>query len=341
MRADRVAVIDCGTNTIRLLVAEPGPDGGLVELDRRMEIVRLGQGVDATGEFHPDALQRTLDATERYAAVIGDLEVPTDRTRFVATSASRDVSNRDEFFLRVRGVLGVEPQVISGDEEARLSFTGALAGAGSAAADPVLVVDIGGGSTELIIGAADGDVHSATSLDIGSVRVTERFWTADPPSPEDLERASAHIDRLLQEQAPDLSAVRTWIGVAGTVTTLAAVHLGLESYDRSRIDGHRIPVPDLVAISARLAGSTVAGIRELGAVHPQRADVITAGALIAARIARRLTVTELVVSESDILDGAALALLDARPGPGPASRRPAPPTEATDRRDRPARRRPT
>lgn len=320
MPADRVAIIDCGTNTIRLLVAESGPAGGLVELDRRMEIVRLGQGVDATGEFHPDALVRTIAATERYAAAIRDLGVPSERIRFVATSASRDVANRDEFFDGVRGVLGVEPQVISGDQEARLSFTGALAGAGSGSAeDPVLVVDVGGGSTELIIGTAGGDVRHATSLDIGSVRLTERFWTADPPGTADLDRATAHIDRLLGERAPDLSAVRTWIGVAGTVTTLAAIHLGLEAYDRSRIDGHRIPVADLAAISDRLARSTVAEIRGLGAVHPQRADVITAGALIVARIARRVAAAELVVSESDILDGAALALLRPR-GHGSADR---------------------
>jgi exopolyphosphatase/guanosine-5'-triphosphate,3'-diphosphate pyrophosphatase len=312
MPADRVAVIDCGTNTIRLLVADPDGHGGLIDRDRRMEIVRLGQGVDATGQFHPDALQRTFAATERYAAAISELEVPQRRIRFVATSASRDVSNRDEFFAGIRQRLGVEPQVITGDEEARLSFTGALSGARAAdrmPEDPVLVVDIGGGSTELIIGSGDGSLQQAVSLDIGSVRVTERFWTADPPGRDDLDRATEHIDRLLTDTAPDVSAVRTWIGVAGTLTTLAAIHLGLTEYDRSQVDGHRIPVADVAGLSERLAGSTVEQIRAIGSVHPQRADVITAGALIAARIAARVGTPELIVSEADILDGAALDVL--------------------------------
>jgi exopolyphosphatase/guanosine-5'-triphosphate,3'-diphosphate pyrophosphatase len=312
MPAERVAVVDCGTNTIRLLVADPDGHGGLLEVDRRMEIVRLGQGVDAAGEFHPEALQRTFAATERYAAVIRDLQVPADRIRFVATSASRDVSNRQEFFTGIHRLLGVEPQVISGAEEARLSFTGALSGARSelhGPADPVLVVDIGGGSTELVIGSGAGALQQAVSLDIGSVRVTERFWTSDPPASEDIGRATEHIDRMLDDRAPDLSAVRTWIGVAGTLTTLAAIHLGLTGYDRSLVDGHRIPIADIAPIGDRLADATVQQIRALGGVHPQRADVITAGVLIAARIARRVGAEELVVSEADILDGAALDLL--------------------------------
>lgn len=303
-----VAIIDCGTNTIRLLIAEPDGRGGLLERDRRMEIVRLGQGVDATGAFHPDALQRTFAATERYAALIGDHGIDPQRVRFVATSASRDVSNRDDFFAGITTRLGVGPDVITGADEARLSFAGALAGA-QQPGEPVLVSDIGGGSTELIIGDAGGDPHYAISLDVGSVRVTERFWTEDPPTADDLERATRHIDELLAGVQIDWPVVRTWIGVAGTLTTLAAVDLDLADYDRSRVNGHRITPHRLAAIATELATSTAEQIRGRNGVHPQRADVITAGALIASRIAARLSITELTVSESDILDGAALALL--------------------------------
>lgn len=298
----RVAIVDCGTNTIRLLIADGDPAGGLTELDRRMEIVRLGQGVDATGEFHPDALQRTFAATERYAQVIEDFEVPPGHVRFVATSASRDVANRDLFFAGITGRLGVTPEVISGDEEARLSFAGALSGAADPT-PPVLVADIGGGSTELIIGDHRGVDH-AVSLDIGSVRITERFFADDPPTAADLIRATEYVDRMLDDQ--QLERVRTWIGVAGTLTTLAAVDLELTEYDRDQVHGHRIAVTDLAAIADRLAALPADRIREIPGVHPKRADVITAGALIATRIARRLPVDSLVVSESDILDGAAL-----------------------------------
>ena len=180
---NRVAAIDCGTNSIRLLIAEAGPDGGLLELDRRTEIVRLGQGVDATGEFHPDALTRTFAATDAYAALIRDAGVPSSRIRFVATSASRDARNREVFFAGISDRLGVTPEVISGDTEAQLSFVGALSRV-RPPAEPVLVIDIGGGSTELIVGTAAGVVASAISLDIGSVRLTERFLSAHPPAPE-------------------------------------------------------------------------------------------------------------------------------------------------------------
>ena len=233
----RVAAIDCGTNSIRLLIAEAGPDGSLVELDRRTEIVRLGQGVDATGEFHPDALARTFAATDAYAALIRDAGVPSRRTRFVATSASRDARNREVFFAGIRDRLGVTPEVISGDTEAQLSFAGALSRV-DPAAEPVLVIDIGGGSTELIVGSGAGVVESAISLDIGSVRLTERFLrAAHPPEPADVAAAAAHVDALLDSTGIDFPAVGTWIGVAGTATTLAGVHLGLERYDRERVHG--------------------------------------------------------------------------------------------------------
>lgn len=305
-----VAVIDCGTNTIRLLIAESDGDGGLIERDRWMQIVRLGQGVDATGAFHPEALERTFAATETYAELIKEQHIPTARVRFVATSATRDVSNREAFFTGIRDRLGVGPEVITGDEEARLSFTGALAGADHPAG-PVLVTDIGGGSTELIMGGTDGRPTYAISLDIGSVRITERFWTADPPAPDDLAAAAEHIDGLLDTTAVDWPAVGTWIGVAGTLTTLAAIDLGLTEYDRSLVHGHRIALPRLQQIAADLSHADAEQIRATGTVHPQRADVITAGALIAARIAARLPVDTLTVSESDILDGCALGMLSA------------------------------
>lgn len=304
----RVAAIDCGTNSIRLLIAEASPDGGLAELDRRTEIVRLGQGVDATGEFHPDALTRTFAATDAYAALIRDAGVPSSRIHFVATSASRDARNREVFFAGIRDRLGVTPEVISGDLEAQLSFSGALSGV-RPDAEPVLVIDIGGGSTELIVGGADGTVQTAVSLDIGSVRLTERFLGAGPPPAAALAEATAYVDGLLDASGVDFPGVGTWIGVAGTATTLAGVHLRLERYDRSRVHGAVIPVEALHALFDRLAASTVEEIRALPSMHPGRADVVTAGTLIAVRIADRLRVPGLLVSESDILDGTALQLL--------------------------------
>lgn len=304
-----VAIIDCGTNTIRLLITESDGAGGLSEIDRQTKIVRLGQGVDASGEFHPDALARTFAQAEKYAQVIKEHNIPVDRIRFVATSASRDVRNRDEFFDGIRQRLGVTPDVITGDDEAALSFAGAISGAQNPQT-PVLVTDIGGGSTELIIGNADGTADHAVSLDIGSVRLTERFLPGDPPSADDLARAAAYVDQLLDAEKIDWPGVRTWIGVAGTLTTLAAVDLELTEYDRTRVNGHRIKITDLVSIFERLSSMSADRIRQLGTVEPQRADVITAGALIATRIATRLTVESLIVSEADILDGAALELIN-------------------------------
>ena len=303
-----VAAVDCGTNSIRLLIADGDGDGGLVDLDRRLEIVRLGQGIDASGEFHPDALARTFAAVERYAARIAAAGVPADRIHFAATSAARDAGNRDAFFAGVRERLGVDPDVISGDAEAELSFVGALSRI-RPAAEPVLVMDVGGGSTELITGSADGVIDQAVSLDIGSVRLTERFLRNSPPSPEDLARAAGYVDELLAGSGIDLAAVGSWVGVAGTVTTMATVHLGLTDYDRDLVHGSVIPTGDVAALLSRLAGLNVAEIRALGGMHPQRADVITAGSLIAARVAAQVPTPALVVSESDILDGMALELL--------------------------------
>lgn len=304
----RVAAIDCGTNSIRLLVGESGPGGELVELVRRTEIVRLGQGVDATGEFHPDALRRTFAATEEYARSITAAGVGADRIHFVATSAARDARNRQEFFDGIEARLGVVPDVITGDTEAQLSFTGALSRV-RPEAEPVLVMDIGGGSTELIVGGATGELRSAISLDIGSVRLTERFLKVNPPAADDIAAATAYIDGLLDQAGVDFAAVGTWIGVAGTATTLAGVLLGLERYDRKQVHGAALGVAAIAEMLDRLSSMTVAQIRELPSMHPGRADVITAGALIADRVAARMSVRELIVSESDILDGIALELL--------------------------------
>src|SRR4051794_28126580 len=232
--SETVAAIDCGTNSIRLLIADPGTggpdDAPLIDLDRQTEIVRLGQDVDATGEFAPEALQRTFAVTRDFAERIRAAGVPPERTRFVATSASRDARNRDEFYAGVDELLGVRPDVISGDEEARLSFAGALSRI-RPEAEPVLVMDIGGGSTELIVGDAAGQVSSAISLDIGSVRVTERFLKTGPPTAEALQAAREHVDRLLDSSGVDFGSVGTWVGVAGTATTLAGVFLELKAYD--------------------------------------------------------------------------------------------------------------
>ena len=304
----RVAAIDCGTNSIRLLIAEPDGSGGLADLERRLEIVRLGQGVDATGEFHPDALRRTFAAIDGYAELIRKAEVPTGKVHFVATSAARDVKNREAFFAGVKERLGVLPDVISGETEARLSFLGALSRV-KPEGEPVLVMDIGGGSTELITGGADGDLHSAVSLDVGSVRVTERFFKQNPVADDDLERAAGYVDDLLTGSGVDFDSIGAWIGVAGTVTTLAGVYLELERYDRERVHGARIPLAAIAEQLHRLARLTVDQIRALPSMHPGRADVITGGALVESRIAARVHLDHLIVSESDILDGIALQLI--------------------------------
>ena len=305
-----VAAVDCGTNSLRLLIAEPTKSGGLRDLERRTEIVRLGQGVDATGEFHPDALARTFTVVEQYAELIRQAAVPVDRIHFVATSASRDVRNREAFFDGVRQRLGVTPDVITGDKEAQLSFTGALSRV-RPEGEPVLVMDIGGGSTEFIVGSAGGEMSFAISLDIGSVRLTERFLKTSPPAAADLAAAAAYVDGLLESSAVDLTSVGTWIGVAGTATTLAGVYLELAEYDRERVHGASIPRADLAALLDRLSRMTVEEIRALPSMHPGRADVVTGGTLIASRVAVHVPVPDMIVSESDILDGIALELLAA------------------------------
>ncbi|MGV2821284.1 Ppx/GppA phosphatase family protein [Brevibacterium casei] len=309
----RVAAFDCGTNSLRLLVADIDDHGAMTELRRETRIVRLGQGVDATGEFAPEALERTFAVTREYAELAA--EYSPERIRFVATSASRDVRNRDEFFAGIFAILGVVPDVITGDEEARLSFLGATAGR-SADEGPFLVMDLGGGSTELVLGT--GDVEAAVSMDIGSVRLTERHMASDQPDGEQIRAAVTDIDTHLDEAAEvvDLGAARTFIGVAGTVTTLTAGILGLDSYQRERIHGARLTVSEIERQADDLVRMDRDARAALPYMHPGRVDVIAAGGLIFARTVSRVDDAvrtrggelAITVSETDILDGIALDL---------------------------------
>ena len=307
----RVAAIDCGTNSIRLLVTDLDPERGTeTELDRRMEIVRLGQGVDATGQFAPEALARTFAVCDQYAAAIKELGA--GRLRFVATSATRDAANRDDFFAGVRARFGIDPEVITGDEEAALSFRGAtqaVAGDGAGHPTPYLVVDIGGGSTEFVLGG--GSVEAARSVDIGCVRLTERHLADDPPTAEQIAAATRDIDAAidLAAQTVPLDRAETLVGVAGSVTTIAAIALGLPEYDRSRVHLSRISASTAREAAERLLRSTHEQRAANPVIHPGRVDVIGAGALILARITERLGLPEVVVSEHDILDGIALSLI--------------------------------
>lgn len=299
-----LAAVDCGTNSVRLLVSRI-TDGRLVEVDRRLHLTRLGQGVDATGKFHTEALARTLDAMADFGAELDELGV-THR-RVVATSAARDAANSAEFFDGARARLGVDAEVIPGEEEARLSYAGAV----SALPDldqPVLVMDIGGGSTELVLGS-DGAARDAVSLDIGSVRLRERFLHSDPPSPAEIAEATAQIDALLDDCGIDFGAVATWVGVGGTVTSLSALVQGLPTYDRARVHGSVLTHEQLDELGLGLLAMPVATVTALPTMVPGRADVICGGALIARRVASRLSST-LTVSEADILDGLVLGLVD-------------------------------
>jgi exopolyphosphatase/guanosine-5'-triphosphate,3'-diphosphate pyrophosphatase len=307
----RVAAIDCGTNSIRLLVADADPvTGELVDLDRRMTIVRLGQGVDKTGRLAPEALERTFAACREYAAIIK--EHGAERVRFVATSASRDAENRDDFVRGVLDILGVEPEVISGDQEAEFSFTGAtkeLAGSDHFA-KPYLVVDIGGGSTEFVVG--DDRVRAARSVDIGCVRLTERHIRTDPPAPAELDAVRGDIQAALDlaERTVPLSEARTLVGLAGSVTTVAAIALGLDAYDSEAIHHSRISYEQVSEIVVRLTRATHDERAAIPVMHPGRVDVIAAGALVLLSIMDRIGAREVVVSEHDILDGIAFKVAE-------------------------------
>jgi exopolyphosphatase/guanosine-5'-triphosphate,3'-diphosphate pyrophosphatase len=302
----RVAAIDCGTNSIRLLITDIA-DGIEEELVREMRIVRLGQGVDATGRLAPEAIERTLAATREYAELIASLHA--DRVRFCATSAARDASNSAEFMSAIEDIVGVRPEILTGAEEAQASFIGATRGLDETGGD-VLVVDIGGGSTELVVGR-DEVVAWSTSLDIGSVRMTERFLRTDPPTADEIEECSDFLREALAEASADLSPVTTLVGVAGTATTVAAHALNLPVYDRSAIHGARLTLAETREACASLVGMTVQERRALPFMHPGRADVIGGGALVldAVLTSLPLATNELLVSEHDILDGIALALV--------------------------------
>jgi exopolyphosphatase / guanosine-5'-triphosphate,3'-diphosphate pyrophosphatase len=306
----RVAAIDCGTNSLRLLVAEDDGAGGLRDVDRRMEIVRLGQGVDATGRFADDALERTFAVCDTYASLVRDLGVR--RLRFCATSAARDARNGDVFMAGVRARLGVWPEVVSGDEEAALAFDGATRDLDAAVfPPPYLVVDIGGGSTEFVLGDGHGRVRAAESVDIGSVRMTERHLVGDPPSAGEVERADADVDGVLDRLGVPLGEARTLVGVAGTITTVAAMVLDLPAYEPARIHHARIGLDGVAEARRRLLAMTRDERRALPFMHPGRADVIGAGALILDRVAHRaggLERAEVLVSERDVLDGIAWSL---------------------------------
>jgi exopolyphosphatase/guanosine-5'-triphosphate,3'-diphosphate pyrophosphatase len=311
----RVAAIDCGTNSIRLLVADvtKRDDGTawLRDVHREMKIVRLGQGVDATGRLHPDAVQRTKAALEDYARTMQRKGV--ERARMVATSATRDASNREEFFGMTEAVLGAPAEVITGDEEARLSYLGAVADL-DPDEGPFLVTDLGGGSTEFVLGTGT-DVEAARSMDIGCVRLTERFIKSDPPGKDEVAEAEAFAREQIKAafEIVPVEKTRTWIGVAGTVTTLSALVQGLEVYNSDDIHLSRITLDNVREITHRILSMTHDERASLGPMHPGRVDVICGGALVLRAIAEELSnragIRALVCSEHDILDGIAFSLV--------------------------------
>jgi exopolyphosphatase/guanosine-5'-triphosphate,3'-diphosphate pyrophosphatase len=312
-----VAAIDCGTNSLRLLVADVNPAAGtLTDVDRRMEIVRLGQGVDATGRLAPAALARTLRALRSYAEIVA--AAGATAVRMVATSATRDAANAADFVAGVHAVLGVGPEVLSGDEEARLSFTGAtteLAAAAEPVSPPYLVADIGGGSTEFVLGDPPV-VSGAASVDIGCVRMTERHLRSDPPTPAEVAAARADIGAALDVVAAKIAVAdaRTLVGLAGSVTTVAALALGLDAYDAGLIHHARIGAAQVQEQTARLLAMPQAERARLGVMHPGRVDVIGGGALVLEAIMTRFGFTEVLASEHDLLDGIAWSLAAGGPG---------------------------
>jgi len=314
----RVAAIDCGTNSIRLLVADltEHDDGtaNLRDVHREMRIVRLGEGVDATKRLSVAALKRTRDALADYTMICR--RKGAERVRMVATSATRDATNRDEFFAMTRDILGVEAEVISGDEEARLSFTGAV-GDLEPEDGPFVVTDIGGGSTELVVGTWDGklaEVTGALSVDVGCVRITERCLPSDPPTDDEIAHAKEFAAGTLLPafDAVPVSGARTWVGVAGTITTISAVSLGLAEYDSERTHLSHLSRADIGRTAQQLLKATKEERAAIRVIHPGRVDVIGGGALITEVLADKLAetagISELLISEHDILDGIALSL---------------------------------
>ncbi len=301
----RVAAVDIGTNSVRLLVGDvESPAGALRTIDRRMHITRLGQGVDSARRLAPEAVERTLTVLREYQDAIESNGVT--RVRATATSAARDAENRDDFFTAAKSALGTELELLSGEEEARLSFAGATTGLDAAA--PYLVVDIGGGSTELVLGTTEPE--ALCSVDVGCVRITEQYLHSDPPAPEELSNAvSAVRDQIadVDRAIPDLRDAATLLGLAGTVTTVAAVEQGLP-YDRDRIHHFRLTREAVEDVFRTLALEPVAERRHNPGLEPERVDVIVGGVIVLASILRTLEFDDLLVSENDILDGLARSL---------------------------------
>jgi exopolyphosphatase/guanosine-5'-triphosphate,3'-diphosphate pyrophosphatase len=298
-----VAAIDCGTNSVRLLITSDGQ----TQIERLMRITRLGQGVDATGRLNEAAIERTLDVLREYREVIDRHGVT--KIRMAATSASRDASNRDEFFDAAYKILGVMPEVISGDEEGRLSFLGATADL-DPELGPFLVCDIGGGSTEFVFGTTEAE--STISVDMGCVRITETWFHHDPPTAEELSQAISVIEIYLDDvlrAIPNLGEARTFVGLAGTVSNTASVELGLAEYDREQIHHFVLTKPAVEDVFRTLATETIAERKENPGLEEQRADVIVGGLCVLVATMRRLGLSNCLVSESDILDGLAMSLL--------------------------------
>ena len=300
----RVAAIDCGTNSIRLLIADVQGDN-FREVIREMEIVRLGQGVDKTGEFHPDAIARTLTAVDKFANEIAKRGV--EKIRFCATSATRDAKNRELFIDGVKARLGVTPEVITGEEEAALSFAGATKDLPDSIA-PYLVIDIGGGSTEFVLGTQK--VAQAKSVNIGCVRMSERHFKSDPATQAEIESARKDIQQAISQaaQVVDIKAAKSLIAVAGTATTVAAAALELPEYDRYAIHLSRISAEQTHDVSEMFLKLTRNERAALGYMHPGRVDVIGAGSLVLSEIVKAVSAKEFIACESDILDGIAFSL---------------------------------
>jgi exopolyphosphatase / guanosine-5'-triphosphate,3'-diphosphate pyrophosphatase len=303
--ADRVAAIDCGTNSIRLLVGGSDGDGGFTTVERLMRITRLGQGVDRTGALDPDAITRTLEVLREYREVMDRAGVPAGRLRATATSAARDAANRDDFFGPAAEIVGASLELLTGDEEGRLSYTGATSDL-DPALGPFLVVDIGGGSTEFSVEGA------SMSVDIGCVRLTERFIASDPPAPEELHAcitvATEHVKDVARE-LPGAADAATFVGLAGTITTVAAVEQGLAEYDRDRTHHFRLTHDAAEDVFRTLATENRAERIHNPGLEEARADVIVGGCCVLVSIFRQLGFTECLVSEADILDGLLLSQL--------------------------------
>lgn len=305
----RVAALDCGTNSIRLLIAEENPEAStFTEISRKMSIVKLGEGVDRNKAFLPDAISRTLAALRIFATDIAEAKV--EQVRFCATSATRDAQNRDEFLIPVAQILGITPEVITGEEEARLSFKGATQGLDKADG-PFLVVDIGGGSTEFVFGS--DRVNAARSVNIGCVRMSERHFKNDPPTQGEIEGARKDIKNAiaLAAEVVPIKNAKTLVAVAGTATTVAAAALNLEKYDSELIHLAKISAIETRRVSNWLLSLTRQERTDLGYMHPGRVDVIAAGSLVLAEIIEATGLDSFVASENDILDGMVWSMLNA------------------------------